>query len=880
MKKSHRNTILIGLFLLILMGTIESNLFVKRKTIEWNEHKPLIWNDFQGFPNYLTLFDAAISSTFDYKILGSNLDSIRINTIMFSHHSWAKSSSIGSNYLLKHEQSHFNLSECIARKFRKSVSEIPKQFINQNKIDDLYQKYINELNEIQDKYDLDTDHSLILERQKDWEYIIDSLLNEYSYYSKNIVVLKKSRFGNFSNYYRQIEINSKHQIVGKFPIDSTTAKHSKHYRFYFDKDKISKIQFWNRQTLSDDEFYNVASVVFKYEKNKEYRTYNDKYGKPKKNNKGVYTTLIEKDKDSLNVCSLDDKGQKIDDTNGVHKISWKLDYKDRKFSGVFYNKNGKQINDNEGFFRIVFSYDYEGNRYEYSNFDKNNKLCNNKDGIAFYRYFYDEKGNISKFQAFNQYSEPTIYQDNFSTINYHYDLDGNIIRQHYQKTDGSIYINEFGFAISYFRYDKYANLKEERHYGLNKNLIISKDKVGRVERDYDDMGRVIEVRNFDAYDNYLNDKMNNCKVGYTYFKNNNVSKEKLYRVDTLNKVLKVKTINYEYDKNDNIICKTYFDNKNKLLADSFGVCIERYKYDSKNNLLESSYYNSQNKLHPSVSGVAIFRYKYDERNNKIEIAYFDRNNKLKNTLHNIAIEKFSYNDKNLIIEGKYLNANEELTKNENGIEIEKWQYDNEGRTIKESYYNSSGNLTPNINGIAYYEFSYKNKTNISEVRCYNSNSNLVDLENFGNAIVQYQYSEDNLVTKSSYLDKNRNLINISEGYAIENNYYDKNRNLIRKELLSKDNKAVLTTYGYSIIEWKFDNNFNIIASIYKDEKNELIADDSGYAIYNWIYDRNGNIINTFSYNTKIENLSKINFGEFNKTIKNYSENIFYENVLY
>jgi predicted secreted Zn-dependent protease len=88
--------------------------------------------------------------------------------------SWGR---IKNDYILAHEQKHFDLTEVFARKLNKELKEY--KFNNATVGDDInriYQGMVNELTYTQQQYDKETDHSRNPPVQQEWNNRIDSLL--------------------------------------------------------------------------------------------------------------------------------------------------------------------------------------------------------------------------------------------------------------------------------------------------------------------------------------------------------------------------------------------------------------------------------------------------------------------------------------------------------------------------------------------------------------------------------------------------------------------------------------------------------------------------------------------------------------------------------
>ena len=134
MKKSHKYLIIISSCFLLLLTILERDIFIKKEIINWSAEKPITWKNFKGYPVIFTKYGAAILSYFNYDLLcEDSIRSFKAETFMYANHSWALKSMKENEELLRHEQYHFNISEVIARKFRKKISELSAEEIKEKK---------------------------------------------------------------------------------------------------------------------------------------------------------------------------------------------------------------------------------------------------------------------------------------------------------------------------------------------------------------------------------------------------------------------------------------------------------------------------------------------------------------------------------------------------------------------------------------------------------------------------------------------------------------------------------------------------------------------------------------------------------------------------
>jgi hypothetical protein len=98
-----------------------------------------------------------------------------------------------SDYMLKHEQLHFDICELFARKLRQKMlaTDFTKVKEIVPEIQNMYNKMSMELNKYQDKYDKDTNHGENPAKQKLWDDDIAKQLKDLDQFSSTTVNVVK-----------------------------------------------------------------------------------------------------------------------------------------------------------------------------------------------------------------------------------------------------------------------------------------------------------------------------------------------------------------------------------------------------------------------------------------------------------------------------------------------------------------------------------------------------------------------------------------------------------------------------------------------------------------------------------------------------------------
>ncbi len=167
---------LISLLLTILLPS-------QQPLIEWNEYYRISWEDFRGQPGANSIGDAGAVVQIKAKpFLVRNEVHYNVVAYFSRPRSWARDT---SDALLRHEQLHFDLAELYARKIRKRIDELKKSGVTDVKdINAAIQILLDESNDADRRYDVETLHGALVKKQKEWERRISRELRELNEFRK------------------------------------------------------------------------------------------------------------------------------------------------------------------------------------------------------------------------------------------------------------------------------------------------------------------------------------------------------------------------------------------------------------------------------------------------------------------------------------------------------------------------------------------------------------------------------------------------------------------------------------------------------------------------------------------------------------------------
>lgn len=159
----------------------------KEVTITWSKDLKLQWSNFKDEPKPIgdEVASTASGISFGFSTTKSENELIDYSYTVTAHFypdmSWHINKPL-SAIVLAHERLHFDITELHARKFRQRVSNAT--FTNEINIEmERIHNAINvELAELQKKYDAETNHSQIIEKQNAWQTFIATELSKLSNY--------------------------------------------------------------------------------------------------------------------------------------------------------------------------------------------------------------------------------------------------------------------------------------------------------------------------------------------------------------------------------------------------------------------------------------------------------------------------------------------------------------------------------------------------------------------------------------------------------------------------------------------------------------------------------------------------------------------------
>ena len=179
--------------LFLIFAFLVGTAFVPKTdlTLKWKSTERLAWKDFKGRAPLNSSFKAMTTTKIGIDIeFEEDRIVVDLPTYFVKNKSWTKHKK-GATELLAHEELHFDLTESMARNLRAKVAAIEERDMEKfyAEVQKLYDKNFEELSELQDKYDEDTEHGIKLKEQAVWTNIVMTTLNKLKDYEDSKVVL-------------------------------------------------------------------------------------------------------------------------------------------------------------------------------------------------------------------------------------------------------------------------------------------------------------------------------------------------------------------------------------------------------------------------------------------------------------------------------------------------------------------------------------------------------------------------------------------------------------------------------------------------------------------------------------------------------------------
>ena len=179
---------------ILLFGliTLTGSECLSQDIIRWDSDRPIRWKDFKGSIDTESPHIASTYSGVRYSFRSTQTgNNVVLEFEIYSYFNPSASWSIPeeqSDYVLNHEQVHFDISELHARLLRQEVQSVPYSDDFQDKMKAIFDRFNQDQLSMQEAYDGETNHSIIQEEQEKWNERIRKQLEQLSDYADPKVV--------------------------------------------------------------------------------------------------------------------------------------------------------------------------------------------------------------------------------------------------------------------------------------------------------------------------------------------------------------------------------------------------------------------------------------------------------------------------------------------------------------------------------------------------------------------------------------------------------------------------------------------------------------------------------------------------------------------
>ncbi|SKB70123.1 protein of unknown function [Salegentibacter holothuriorum] len=155
--------------------------------ISWDKTRPLTWEDFKASPKKQLAYKANTNSGLSFSWSSTESSSgikltFEVESNFYPNQSWVKEIQ-EVDYLLAHEQLHFDITELHARKLRMALKNYEPGRNMKKELNDIYSKIEQQRREMQNQFDKETNHSINKEAEYKWRQFIEKELQQLIEYS-------------------------------------------------------------------------------------------------------------------------------------------------------------------------------------------------------------------------------------------------------------------------------------------------------------------------------------------------------------------------------------------------------------------------------------------------------------------------------------------------------------------------------------------------------------------------------------------------------------------------------------------------------------------------------------------------------------------------
>lgn len=491
----------------------------------------------------------------------------------------------------------------------------------------------------------------------------------------------------------------------------------------------------------------------------------------------------------------------------------------------------------------MIHHEYEAGRVKrisYSGYQDNTyfPVPNRVTGATVVEYVY-ENGRITEAYYFNAKSEPVLRRDKgYASLRTEYDDNGRLNAIYYFGTEKEpVLCLEKGCAAVQYRYNSYGQTSSVRYFDTEgKPVVSSRYLCAGFEYRYSEDGNCIETR----YLGVNGKLMNRGEYGFA-------------RVES------------RFDPDGNKTGESYFDINGAATA-WYGRGYASYEKDFRNgNCIETRYYNVDHELTVRNDiGCAVVQYGYDGQGRLSRTRFLDADRKpVVDTEHRCAGIDYAYDVRGNKTDTWYLDTEDKkMIRGDVGYAHIHSEYDSSGNEVAFEYRDANEQLTVcRTGGFASSQRDYLNGA-CQEMRYYDTQGNLILRNDWGLAVVSYEYDVFGKKTLERYTDTEGNAVMSPEFHCAGLRFaYNEMGDRTDIWYLGTDEEALIRDdLRCAHTHWEYDDTGNEIYCAYfdADERRTFIR-GAGYSACESTYE-NGKYVESRYYNCEDELLERADTG--------------------
>lgn len=403
-----------------------------------------------------------------------------------------------------------------------------------------------------------------------------------------LIVLVSACSTKKANYYRKVDFDDSHRIVGYYPLSDKVGLASTCYNFIYDKKhRLSQIRFLSNGKPAEGEIlgFSVASIDITYGEDYFEISAKDLQGKSAPVESKVKRLIYAMD---LFLQMLEKKKVTLPRSCYYYKIE--TDKKGFPQKTYFYDEDRKLTRDFEGVSHYDFTKDDKGRLISIRNFDEGGKAITNVNGVFEKKIKYDNKTRTTWITHYNKDSK--VFQDSLNVASQKivYDKNNNIIElSYYGEHEQLVEHKDYEYATEKKIYDDQGLLVEHHFFGSDAQPTHVSKTTAIIKYKYDPQGNSIEERYFDGSVKPIEKDGVACEK-YVYDEDGNRIETALY--DSTEKPCKGESpafVKKKFDKKRNEIEVMNLNHANQFKEDGF-FYVKRMAYDNQNRLIVETYF--------------------------------------------------------------------------------------------------------------------------------------------------------------------------------------------------------------------------------------------------------------------------------------------------